>query len=251
MAWISVHDHVIGCKLRELSKEICCSQKEALGILISLWLWGINNADKSGELKSAEKEDVADALSTGLSDGLRPIKIVDSLIKTNWIDEVEGSLFLHDWDQWQEQWYKFLSQKEYDAKRKREARKKAKEEQQEDENKKPYIQEDIPKDVPEDGPKKEPKKKDGPKKKDEPVKVNYAKFVKMTEEEYRTLVDDHGQAFTDKCVEVLSNYKGANGKTYKNDYLAILNWVVDKVKKEHPLLIMRKETSGNPFESYK
>jgi hypothetical protein len=30
----------------------------------------------------------------------------------------------------------------------------------------------------------------------------------------------------------LNNYKGANGKKYKSDYLAVLNWVVDKAKKE-------------------
>ena len=45
LAWISVHDHVAGGKLRELAKDIGCSQKEALGILVSLWLWGLNNAD--------------------------------------------------------------------------------------------------------------------------------------------------------------------------------------------------------------
>ena len=41
MAWVSVHDNVIGGKLRELAKEINCTQEEALGILVSLWLWGL------------------------------------------------------------------------------------------------------------------------------------------------------------------------------------------------------------------
>ncbi|MPM89283.1 hypothetical protein SDC9_136391 [bioreactor metagenome] len=90
-----------------------------------------------------------------------------------------------------------------------------------------------------------------PNKKVAPKKVKYAEFVKMTEEEYQKLIDDHGLAFVEKCVEVLSNYKGANGKTYKSDYLATLNWVVDKVRREHPELKEQKESSGNPFESYK
>lgn len=47
MAWVSVHDNVIGGKLRELAKEIGRTQEEALGILVSLWLWGLNNADKT------------------------------------------------------------------------------------------------------------------------------------------------------------------------------------------------------------
>lgn len=41
MAWVSVHDNVIGGKLRELAKEIGCTQEEALGILVSLWIWGL------------------------------------------------------------------------------------------------------------------------------------------------------------------------------------------------------------------
>lgn len=50
MAWVSVHDNVMGGKLRELAKEIGCTQEEALGILVSLWIWGLNNADKDGKL---------------------------------------------------------------------------------------------------------------------------------------------------------------------------------------------------------
>lgn len=56
------------------------------------------------------------------------MEIVESLIAQRWIDEnEEGDLYLHDWDTWQEQWYKFLKNKEYDAERKRaeRARKKA------------------------------------------------------------------------------------------------------------------------------
>ena len=70
LAWISVHDHVAGGKLRELAKNIGCSQKETMGILVSLWLWGLNNADQTGKLRSCDKSDVADEVfSKGLSDG--------------------------------------------------------------------------------------------------------------------------------------------------------------------------------------
>ena len=51
MAWISVHEQVIGGKLRNLAKEIGCSQNEALGVLIRLWLWAINNAGKDGVIQ--------------------------------------------------------------------------------------------------------------------------------------------------------------------------------------------------------
>ena len=123
LAWISVHDHVDGGKLRELAKEIGCSKKEALGILVSLWLWGLKNADRTGKLRSCDKGDVAEEVANGVSTGLAPESIVDNLIDQHWIDEeADGSLYLHDWDVWQEQWYKFLSTKEYDAERKRKER---------------------------------------------------------------------------------------------------------------------------------
>lgn len=62
------------------------------------------------------------------------------------------------------------------------------------------------------------------------IYITYAEFVKMKESEYNKLVAAHGEEATKKMIEVLDNYKGANGKTYKSDYRAILNWVVDKVK---------------------
>ena len=33
-------------------------------------------------------------------------------------------------------------------------------------------------------------------------------------------------------ITVLDNYKGQSGKTYKSDYRAILNWVVERVQEE-------------------
>ncbi|WP_278941176.1 hypothetical protein [Anaerotruncus colihominis] len=123
MAWVSVHDNVIGGKLRELAKEIGCTQEEALGILVSLWLWGLNNADKDGKLMSADKEDVLEAFSARLVGNLK-VDIVDTLVKTRWMEEPEpGVLYIHDWDQWQEQWYKAMERREKDAKRKAESRK--------------------------------------------------------------------------------------------------------------------------------
>jgi len=65
-----------------------------------------------------------------------------------------------------------------------------------------------------------------------PLKVNYAEFVSMTEIEYQKLIDAHGEFAAKKMVEILDNYKGSKGKTYKDDYRAILSWVVDRYKEE-------------------
>jgi len=87
---------------------------------------------------------------------------------------------------------------------------------------------------PANGKKSAPKKPKTPKKKEDeqPGKVKYAEFVKMTEEEYGKLVAQYGKEMTARMIEVLDNYKGQNGKTYKSDYRAILNWVVERVKEE-------------------
>lgn len=64
------------------------------------------------------------------------------------------------------------------------------------------------------------------------TKTKYAEFVALADIEHEKLVKEFGETFTKRCIEVLDNYKGANGKKYKSDYRAILNWVVKRVKDE-------------------
>lgn len=73
-------------------------------------------------------------------------------------------------------------------------------------------------------------RKRGSKGKKEEEKIQFAEFVSMTNVEHEKLVNTYGEEFTKQCITILDNYKGANGKKYKSDYRAILNWVVDKVK---------------------
>lgn len=122
MAWISVHEQVLGGKLRSLAKEMKCSQNEALGMLIRLWLWGINNADKEGRITGADKTDVAEVLTIGIDSKISPEDAVEALVNTSWID-IDNGLYIHDWDEWQEQWYKAIEVRSRDAERKRAERK--------------------------------------------------------------------------------------------------------------------------------
>ena len=78
---------------------------------------------------------------------------------------------------------------------------------------------------------KEKKNKIKESKKEE--KIHFAEFVSMTNAEHGKLVSTYGKDFADQCILVLDNYKGSSGKIYKNDYRAILNWVVDKVKQSY------------------
>ena len=63
-------------------------------------------------------------------------------------------------------------------------------------------------------------------------KNKYSDFVSLTEKEYQKLIEGHGEKNTQLFIEILNNYKGSTGKRYKSDYLTILNWVIDKAKKE-------------------
>lgn len=82
--------------------------------------------------------------------------------------------------------------------------------------------------------KKEPRTAEKKKtsKKQEVPKVKYAEFVSMTEEEYRKLVEKYGEEKAKRAIEILDNYKGSKGKTYKSDYRAILNWTIERVNEE-------------------
>lgn len=151
MAWVSVHDKVIGKKLRELMKELNTTQEESLGVLVSLWLWGLNNADKEGRIVGADRDDILEAFSVKFVGSLRGAKIVDALIRTRWIDEPEpGALYIHDWELWQDQWYKAIEKREKEAKRKANSRRKAKGEVEEEPGDLPFQEkiEDLPAQIP-------------------------------------------------------------------------------------------------------
>ena len=63
-------------------------------------------------------------------------------------------------------------------------------------------------------------------------KIKYADTVTMFEKEHKKLIEKYGEENTEAMITILDNYKDSKGKTYKNDYKAILSWVVDKVIKQ-------------------
>ncbi|WP_293969467.1 Lin1244/Lin1753 domain-containing protein [uncultured Ruminococcus sp.] len=102
--------------------------------------------------------------------------------------------------------------------------------------KKPFSEDILPeKDrKQEEKPKPAPKKtkRKPPAKKTEPEKKEYGEFVHMTEVEHEKLVAKYGEAVTNRAIEMLDNYKGANNKKYASDYRAILNWAGEKARQE-------------------
>ena len=54
----------------------------------------------------------------------------------------------------------------------------------------------------------------------------------MTPDELYKLQDQYGQQQAEAMLDILDNYKGANGKKYKSDYRAVLSWVAKRYEED-------------------
>ena len=120
--WVCVHDQVFGGKSRHLADKIGCSQDEAVGLLVRLWVWGLTNCDRTGRVQYADTGTIADVLVQGLSKSLVPAEIVDCLIDCEYLDVYDDEIYIHDWADWQKYWYSYQDRKNKDAESKRAAR---------------------------------------------------------------------------------------------------------------------------------
>lgn len=77
-------------------------------------------------------------------------------------------------------------------------------------------------------------------------KMLYATDVRMTTEEHSKLVNEFGIQATVDMITLLDNYKVANGKAYKDDYRAILSWVVKRYKED----LQKQQQYGNKQSSF-
>lgn len=254
MAWISVHEQVIGGKLRELSKEIGCSQNEALGILIRFWLWGINNADKEGKIIGADKEDIEEVLAVGKSKDLSANEIIEAMITTGWLDVEEDRFFIHDWEEWQEQWYKFMDNKEKSAERQRRYR----------QNRKAKQAAEPPEEtskIPEESAEQPKKKESGYTTDFERFWQTYPRKVGKGEayKKYRARLNDGYSP--DQLQEAVTNYAAKvarehteekyikHAKTFLSDTLPFTDFI--KKEQSQQESTPQYEEGGNPFSQYK
>lgn len=123
MPWFAVQTDVFGGKLRNLADRIGCSENEAFGLLGRLWAWGLNNATKEGKIEFASEKTLASVLTAGIDERYSPSAAVTAMIESGWIDHESDGFFIHDWEDWQKEWYKALERREKDTQRKRNARK--------------------------------------------------------------------------------------------------------------------------------
>lgn len=126
--WIELHQEMPRHpKTLALAQALKISRREAVGLLIDLWTWGLNCADETGHLRGITSEGIAMAMDWSCR---QASKLVSALVDCGWIDGENGSYCLHDWADYTSR----LSDKRKDAERKREARKRAKQEDKPPEN---------------------------------------------------------------------------------------------------------------------
>lgn len=121
MAWITVDQKLIGGKLRDFAKRAGISQNEAIGILIRLWLWGIDNAEENGKIVAGDITDVEEAIRPGFLDpeNSNLNGIVHSMIDSGWIDKKANTLYIHDWLDWRSYYNNYVDKKKKHAERMR------------------------------------------------------------------------------------------------------------------------------------
>lgn len=83
------------------------------------------------------------------------------------------------------------------------------------------------------------------------AKTKYADNVRMFSEQFQKLTEDYGATATKWMIEKLDSYKGSKGRAYKDDYKAILSWVVRAYHEETERRSKNANNRTNYTEKYK
>lgn len=95
MAWMELHQTMARHrKTLKLSRILKIGRRETIGLLVDLWTWGMDNANKDGLLVGLEAEDIAEALDYPRKRG---DEIVSAIHEAGYIDKTEEGYVLHDW----------------------------------------------------------------------------------------------------------------------------------------------------------
>ena len=89
------------------------------------------------------------------------------------------------------------------------------------------------------------------KKSKKPTRHRYGEYkhVMLTDEQYQNLTDEHGEQVVGEAIRVVDEYCERSGRRYKNYYLVIKDWGIDRAQQN----IRKagrpgsKSGSGNPF----
>jgi hypothetical protein len=115
MAWIEIHQSLTTHrKTLELADQLNISPVQAAGHLVFFWLWALDNAP-NGALDGISPRMIARSASWNRSVD----QFVSSMIDAGFIDEVEGVLSIHNWEDYAG---RLIQRREYDRLRMRDRR---------------------------------------------------------------------------------------------------------------------------------
>lgn len=236
MAWLEAHQSLAtNRKTLRLKRLLHISKATAIGHLMLLWWWALDNAP-DGDLSEFGEEELAEIAEWP---GKGAVKFAEALKTAGFIDP-DGKL--HDWDEYTG---RLISKREQQREAARIRKQRSREQPREssenvtrdtgvtdaeiEEASQPchtpiqYSNSTVP-NIPPISPSSPSVSRD--------QKVSYAEYVSMTEKEFQAICQKVGEQGALRCIEILDNYKGASGKRYKSDYRAILNWVIERYEKE-------------------
>ncbi len=94
-------------KFKSLAKVLDLRQYEAVGILESIWMMACQFAGEDGNLSRFTRKQIAEWMDW---DG-DPERLINGLIDCGWLDSVNGSLTIHDWNDHRPHYLKDRSRK--------------------------------------------------------------------------------------------------------------------------------------------
>ncbi len=114
---VGVYKSIYGLKLEKFRNKLGCSRFEAIGILVSLWLYAEERENKNGELEPIPCEELESLFGVHMCGSeYSPEKIVSALEETRWIDRDGKNVNIHDWKDWQYSLRAFNNQSSYNGK---------------------------------------------------------------------------------------------------------------------------------------
>ncbi|MEG2621446.1 MAG: hypothetical protein RSC06_00975 [Clostridia bacterium] len=245
-------------RLRAMAKKIGCSVSEALGIVSEIWMYAGRNADEQGCI-DIDMDGLWYAVAANVSEAVERESLVTALQECEIVEMIDDCVCVIGWEKTQKPIYegeravqKAERRRLLDRDRKRRYKKQKslipelKSETEEVKTEDCVLHPEVKTEESEAAEKHEKKSK-----KDKPPKTEYAEFVHMYPEQYEKLIHQYGQKVTTELIRLLDNYKGSKGKTYKDDYRAILTWVVDAVREKNPSIFAaatpQQWHNDNPF----
>jgi len=94
MAWIKVDDALLGHPKVLKLQTLLGGRADAIGLLVRLWIWASHYA-QDGDIGKHDELDVR--IGCGLMDA--DVDILSLLIRCKFIDETDGTLYLHGWSE--------------------------------------------------------------------------------------------------------------------------------------------------------